>query len=261
MRKASLFTVMALLTAWAAASGAFAAGLVGPPQSLSRKEGGLNTAVGFAYVEETFEGRVEHVMRSRRVFMQAACGASDLWEIYTGIGLADLQLSDALTSPSGAPATARNDFNDDGQVFGAIGAKAFYPVTPVFGIGAFAQASYHFGSYSDQIIGFAGATRFAADLKIKRLWDLRAGIGFQTTLFDRVRLYGGPYVCWAKARADLLPPVSGMPLGTDADEIKNKTRAGGFAGVGIPLLKGFSLVVEGRYADRFSVASAVTYTY
>ena len=261
MRKAGLLAVMVFWMVGTAVSGAFAAGLIGPPQSLSRPEGGLSTAVGFAYDEEPFKGRFEHVMRAKRLFTQAAYGKPDLWEVCGSIGLADMKLSGAFSPPGGVPAIARNDFHDDWQLFGAVGARAYYPATPWFGIGAFAPAAYPFGSYSDQVIGLAGATPFAADMKVKQLWSLRAGIGLQATVFDRLKLYGGPYLCHAKARVDLAPSVSGMPLGTDADEIRNKTRAGGFAGAVIPLAKGFAVILEGRYAERFSIGSAVTYTY
>ena len=37
--------------------------------------------------------------------------------------------------------------------------------------------------------------------------------------------------------------------------------AGGFAGIDIPLAKGFRLNVEGQYSDRFSAGAAVSYTY
>lgn len=261
MRKASLLMVMVLWMTWTASSAAFAAGLFGPPQSLSRKEGGLNTAVGFLYTQETFEGRFEHVMRAKHILTQAAYGTSDLWEIYGTAGIADMNLSNAFAPRGGVPTVGRIDFHDDWQVFGAVGARIFYPLNHVIGIGAFAQAAYHFGNYSDQVIGISSTTPFAADLKIKNLWSATAGIAAQTVVFDDVKLYGGPYVRYAKASVDLCPPVSGMPLGGDTDEIANKTRAGGFAGVAISLFAGFSLILEGRYADRFSVGSAVTYTY
>ena len=36
----------------------FAGGMFGPPQTLSKKEGGLNTAIGYQYVQDTLKNSV-----------------------------------------------------------------------------------------------------------------------------------------------------------------------------------------------------------
>jgi len=43
--------------------------------------------------------------------------------------------------------------------------------------------------------------------------------------------------------------------------VQNTSIAGGFAGLDIPLAKGFRLNVEGQYADRISAGAAISYTY
>ncbi|MBP1697939.1 MAG: hypothetical protein H6Q41_3127, partial [Deltaproteobacteria bacterium] len=39
------------------------------------------------------------------------------------------------------------------------------------------------------------------------------------------------------------------------------TAAGGFAGIDMPLGKGFRLNLETQFSDRFSAGAAVTFTY
>jgi hypothetical protein len=43
--------------------------------------------------------------------------------------------------------------------------------------------------------------------------------------------------------------------------LKNKAIAGAFFGVDIPLSKGFRLNIEGQYAQRLSLGSAIAYVY
>ncbi|MBT9537784.1 MAG: hypothetical protein IVZ94_06590 [Nitrospirae bacterium] len=49
--------------------------------------------------------------------------------------------------------------------------------------------------------------------------------------------------------------------GTASTTLKEKNNIGGFAGVRVPLGKGFSVEVEGQYKSRFSFGGALTYSF
>ncbi|PKN19346.1 MAG: hypothetical protein CVU71_07500 [Deltaproteobacteria bacterium HGW-Deltaproteobacteria-6] len=240
---------------------AMAGGLFGPPQTISKEAGGLNTAVGYRYHEDTFKGDTEHVVRQNQIYSQAAYGSADRWEIYGRIGLSDLKMFDAFTSTDASTATYKNNFEENWKLFGTLGAKGFYPFNGIFGIGAFIQGSYHFSSYTDEFVGVRNAVPFVADLNIKNFWDVNFGLGLQATVPYGIKLYAGPYVYYARADATLSSAIPGIQSGNQDVLWKNKSIAGGFCGVDIPLTRGFRLNIEGQYTDRFSVGSAITYTY
>jgi len=240
---------------------AFAAGLFGPPQTLSKTAGGLNTAIAYSYAEDIFKSSSDLVVRQHQIYSHAAYGKADIWEVYGRLGIADLKISDAFHSGNALTTMSRNDFDENWKFFGTLGAKAFYPVNRLFGAGAFVQGTYHFSNYTDCVTGSYNGTPFEADLKIKNLWDIYGGIGLQATLPWSIKLYGGPYVYYSDADAVLSVDRPGLAFGTDKETLQNKSKAGGFIGMDIPLARGFRLNLEGRYAERLSIGSAITYTY
>ena len=242
-------------------SSAFAAGLFGLPQTLSKTAGGLNTAIAYSYAEDVFKTSSDFVLRQHQIYSHAAYGKAGIWEVYGRIGLADLKISDAFNAGNGLTTMSRNDFDENWKFFGTLGAKAFYPVNRLFGVGAFIQGTYHFSNYTDSVTGAYNGTPFEADLKIKNLWDVHGGIGLQATLPFSIKLYGGPYVYYSDADAVLSVDRPGLLFGTEKGIMQNKSKAGGFVGTDIPLIKGFRLNIEGQYAGRLSIGSAVTYTY
>lgn len=235
--------------------------MFGPPQTLSREAGGLNTAIGYRYYEDTYTNHTDHVVRQNQIYSQVAYGASNRWEIYGRIGISDLKIFDAFLPTSASTTTFKNDFEENWKFFGTLGAKGFYPINNIFGIGAFLQGSYNFSNFTDEVAGVHNATPFLTDLKVKNLWDVNFGIGLQATVVFGMKLYAGPYIYYAEADAYLSPAVPGIQSGAEKVVWKNKSMAGGFLGVDIPLAKGFRLNIEGQYADRFSIGSAITYTY
>ena len=183
------------------------------------------------------------------------------WEIYGRIGVSDLKIFDAFHSTNALTATSKNHFEENWKFFGTLGAKGFYPFNNIFGIGAFIQGSYNFSNFTDDVTGLHNATPFLADLKIKNLWDVNFGLGVQATVPWGIKLYAGPYIYYAEADAHLSHAVPGIQSGDQNFSWKNKSIAGGFFGADIPLAKGFRLNIEGQYTDRFSIGSAITYTY
>lgn len=157
--------------------------------------------------------------------------------------------------------TSKNHFEENWKFFGTLGAKGFYPINSIFGIGAFLQGSYAFSNFTDDIAGRHNGTPFNTDLKIKNLWDVNFGVGLQATAPRGIKLYAGPYLYYAEADAHFSSAIPGLQAGNQKVLWKNKSIAGAFFGTDLPLAKGFHLNIEGQYTDRFSIGSAITYTY
>jgi hypothetical protein len=221
----------------------------------------LNTAVGYQYREAKFTNGSDYIFRQNEVYSQVSYGGKNFWEIYGRLGVADLKISDAFRSTNAVTTTTDNDFTENWKFFGTLGVKGFLPINKIFGIGAFLQGNYYFDTYSGQVDGNSAGTHFITALKVQNMWDVNFGIGLQAAAPLGIKLYAGPYVYYAEAKANLGDNIAGLEFGTNGVLLKNKTFAGGFVGVDIPLAKGFHLNIEGHYADRFSLGAAVGYTY
>ncbi len=240
---------------------AVAAGLFGAPQTVSREDGGLNTAIGYWHHEDTYENGAERKIRQNTIYSQAAYGAKNIWEISARIGISDLKIFDAFSTADAFTASGRNDFEENWKFSGTLGAKVFYPCSKTFGVGAFVQGTYSFSNFTDNVSGTGGGASYTADLKVKNLWDVNFGIGLQAALHRGIKLYAGPYVHYSEATACTTTWISGHAQTDEKATLSNKEVAGGFAGIDIPLAKGFRLNAEGQYSDRLSAGAAVTYTY
>ena len=240
---------------------AAAGGPFGPPQPIAREAGGLHTAIGYWHHEDIYKNGAEFVTGQDQVYSEAGYGAQNRWDIYGRIGVANLKIQDAFNSSSALTTISNNDFDENWKFFGTLGAKLFYPFSKTFGMGAFVQGSYSFNSLKDDVSGANGGTPYRAVLSVNDLWDVNFGIGFQATVPYGIRLYAGPYVYYSEATASLSTNVPGLQFSTADTTIKNKTNAGGFAGIDLPLGKGFRMNVEGQYSERLSAGGAITYTY
>lgn len=267
MRKDSFITKkifiipLALFLMIMTASVAFAATLFGPPQTISREAGGLNTSIGYWYGETRLNNNAEYIFRQNKVYSQVSYGRSNLWEIYGRIGVTDLRISDAFNSTNVATITHNNDFTENWKFFGTLGAKGFLPFNKIWGIGAFLQGTYYFNNFTGDVTGTSAGVPFAADLKVRDMWDVNFGLGIQATLPRNIKLYAGPFVGYSEANLNLSANISGLSLGTTDTLLKSKAFAGGFAGADIPLGKGFHLNIEGQYFERFSGGAAISYRY
>ncbi|WP_139198181.1 hypothetical protein [Syntrophus gentianae] len=245
---------------------AVAGGLFGPPQSLSREDGGLNTAVGYGYHEDKFENDGTYVIRQNQIYSQVAYGgARHLWEVYGRIGIADLEIDDAYRSEVNTTTSSKDDFEENEKFFGTLGAKIFFPLGKSFGVGAFLQGTYFFSGFTDEVSGrldsSTSSTPYSTELKVKDLWDITSGISVSATVPYGIVLYAGPYLHYSEARVSASHHISGIPLAEEDATLKNKAMLGGYAGISVPLGKGFFLNAEGQYSERFSVGIAVTYAY
>ena len=238
----------------------FAGGLFGPPQPVSKEEGGLNTAIGYWLHEDKFKNGTEHVIKQNQVYSHVGYGAR-YWEIYARIGVSDLKISDAFASTLDSTTTSKGDFWDNWKFYGTLGAKGFYPFNKTFGIGAFTQGSYSFNDFRDNFSGTQAGAPFSSQLRVKNLWDVNFGLGFQATVPYGIKLYIGPYAYYSEARLSLAANIPGLNSDTQNLRIHNETNVGGFTGIDIPISRGFHLNVEGQYSARFSAGAAIAYSY
>jgi hypothetical protein len=239
---------------------AWAGGPFGPPQPTIRAQAGWHTAVGAWLEEDRFRDGAEITLRQNLIYSELGYGSPRGWEVYGRVGLADLRASDAFRPAGGTTTSARNDLQDHGRFFGSLGAKGFIALNPTFGLGLFVQGTCHFSDYGDSVSGSRGGAPFLLEMRLKSLWDISGGMGLQAALPGGILLYGGSYVRHAEARIGPSSAVAGMPFAAETT-LDNRGRFGGYAGLAIPLSRGFRLEVEGRGSERISAGAAITYTY
>ena len=104
-----------------------AAGLFGPPQTVSKEAGGLNTAIGYWYHEDTYTHGADHIIRQNEVYSQVAYGAKNIWEIYARIGVSDLKVFDVFGSTDASTTTNKNDFEENWKFLALWEQRAFTP--------------------------------------------------------------------------------------------------------------------------------------
>jgi len=235
--------------------------MFGPPQTVSEKPGGLNTAIGYRWHEDKFKSHTDYIFKQNQVYSQVSYGAQNIWEIYGRVGIADLKIADAFRSANTSTIASKKDMEENWKFFCTLGAKAFYPFNNIFGIGAFIQGTYNFSNFTDESTIRSNGITYLADLKIENLWDVNFGAALQATVPLGIKLYLGPYISYSEAKASLSKDLPGIEWGKAKILMQNKSRAGGFAGADIPLAKGFRMNVEGQYAKRLSFGAAITYAY
>lgn len=221
----------------------------------------MHTAIGYWYHEDKYENGTDYLIRQNQIYSEAGYSILNYGDVYARVGISDFKIFDAFSSSNASTVTSKDDFEENWKFFGTLGAKGFYPINNYFGIGAFIQGTYYFGKFSDNVVGMDKGTPFIAELRIKNLWDVNFGVGVQAMVPYGIKLYIGPYVYYSEAKASSLSNIPGLQFGAGDVTIKNKTNVGGYAGVFIPLAKGFQLNVEGQYSERLSAGAAITYTY
>jgi phospholipid-binding lipoprotein MlaA len=235
--------------------------LFGSPQPTSIASGGLRTAIGYWYREDKFKNDTEHLIRQNQIYSHVGYGTSNHWEIYARIGVSDLEINDAFSSVNASTVTSKNDFEGDWKLFGALGAKGLYPINETYGISAFMQGSYSFSDFKDNVSGTHNGVPFTAELTVKNLWDVNAGIGLQVTAPYDIKLYIGPYVQYSELKVSPSADIAGVAFASGETTVRNKTGVGGFTGIDVPLAKGFRLNLEGQYTERLSAGAAIIYVY
>jgi len=237
-----------------------AADRFGAPQPVARETGGLHTAIGYSYLEDKYEKGREYVVRRNQIYSELGYGARN-WDAYGRIGISELRINDFFRSTALSTTTSRDDFTDQWNLFGTLGVKGFYPLSDLFGVGAFVQGSYYFRDFNDSVWGTRGGVPYHAEVKLKDLWDVNFGLAFQATIPGGIRLYAGPYLYYSEGRISPSSNIPGVAFSEGGRTLKNETILGGFAGTDVPLGRGFRLNLEGQYSERLSVGAAVTYSY
>jgi hypothetical protein len=236
----------------------FAAGLFGPPQTVSRKDGGLNTAIGYWHYEDKLKDGGEYVLKQNQLYSHAGYGSRDIWEIYGRLGIADLKLENAFSPSDSLTSVSKTNMGDTwNNIFGTLGGKAFYPYNQIFGIGAFVQGTYFFNYFNDNTSGSRAGIPINAGVKLKDMWNLNIGVGGQMSTGD-AKFYLGPYFYRTETRA--YPSSSGIQFPHDTT-LDSKANFGVFAGIDVPIGRGFRFNIESQYAERLSLGAAISFTY
>lgn len=238
---------------------AAAGGPFGPPQPVS--SGGLYSAIGYWSQEDKYQHDKEYLIKQRQVYSELGYGPGDRWDIYGRVGVTGLKIMDAFAPATAATIVSKTDYEDNWKYFGVLGARAFYPVSRVFGLGALVQGTYYFNNFTDNISGSSSGTPFALELGLKKLWDLRFGLGLQAIAPAGIKMYIGPYLYYSEAKVSPSTNVPGLALAAGETTLENNTGFGGFAGIEAPLGRGFRLNLEGQYSVSFSLGAAVIYVY
>ncbi|MDA8127024.1 MAG: hypothetical protein M0009_17785 [Deltaproteobacteria bacterium] len=238
-----------------------AAGPFGPPQPAVKTAGGYHTGIGYWVQEDRYENGAEQGARQNQVYSELGYGSPEGWEITARVGMSDLRMTEAFRSSTAATTTDKQDFAEGGKFFSTWGAKGFYPFNKTFGIGAFVQGTYYFSDFTDAVSGRQNGAPFSAELRMKSLWEANAGIGFQVTVPQAIKIYLGPHFHYSEFKASPSLDVAGLALASGEKILRNRSLFGGFAGIEVPLAKGFRLNLEGQYTERLSAGAAVLYVY
>jgi len=240
---------------------AAAGGPFGPPQPIAKEAGGIHTGIGYWFQEDKYINGTEQVTRQNQVYSELGYGFRNGCEITARVGMSDLKLIDAFNSRTASTATSKQDFEEHVKFFSTVGAKGFYPFNKTFGMGAFIQGTYYFSDFTDPVSGTQNGVPFSVELRVKNLWDVNFGMGFQVTVPYGIKMYIGPYAHYSELKVSPSADVAGIALASGETTMKDKTGFGGFAGIEVPLAKGFRLNLEGQYTERLSAGAAVLYVY
>lgn len=268
MRK-GLFGI-SLLVMFLVMAGLASAGQFGPTEPTANP-GKFSLGVGYFWEDTKWDvGDGTLRTQSHQAYLQGAFAPVKNFEIFGRLGGANLKTKDFTVG------NLDIDVKDDAKLFGTLGLKVMFWENPNFGVGAFAQGTYHFQDYkdSDSITesgfiapGIPATATIAADMKIKDYYDVQAGLSGQFKCKGFI-VYGGPFVYYARAKAEVDVTATLSALGrtisataSDSETMKEKTPFGGFLGVKIPFTKQVGLTLEGQYRDNFSGGALLSYSF
>jgi hypothetical protein len=217
------------------ATGIAAAGQFGAPQPVANDKG-FALGVGYFYSSNLWEPThnttdKDYKMTRNEGYLQAS-GATKFMEGYVRLGGANMNLEDGKG--------VGIDFKDNGVIYGSIGARGIYYITPNFGIGPVFQASLY-DNFTDSING--------VEIKLKNPWELGLALAFQGNIGENLIIYAGPYLFWSKFDVD------------GGSSWEAKSNFGGMGGVRFKFGKNFSIEVEGQYTNEFSAGGMFTVSF
>lgn len=232
------------------------AGQFGPPEPAT-KEGQLSLGIGYFYHSARWKPKATDwdsvKINQNQAYLQVGYGFVKNWEGYLRVGGADARVKEAFLFDSGT-----SGFKDSLKPFATIGFKALLYSSPYFGMGPFLQASLY-SDYEDTKTGTILGVPVSEGIRIKNPWDVNLGVGLQGKIREAT-LYGGPVVYWAGSKVEGEAGALGV-METESTAYKERNFVGGFAGLRLPLGKGFNVEVEGQLKSRFSFGGALTYLF
>lgn len=242
-------------TAWA--------GQFGAPEPVA-KDGRGSMGIGYFYFQNEMKpddsvNFKETKVKQQQMFVQFSAAANRV-EGYVRIGGARLKVDDAFVTTFPNTTGFKSDFDDSGVLFGTIGARGVFDITPNFGIGLFFQASLS-DNYEDSTTGAYLGVPITQKLKYKTPWEIAGGLAFQGK-FDQLIVYAGPFLynCGSEVEATATAPTLGVQASQDTN-YKSKSNFGGFGGLRFIIGKGFSIELEGQYINDWSAGGLFAYSF
>ncbi len=220
--------------------------------------GKVALTLGYTYYDSKWNSsdfKNDVKISQNRIFIQGSYSFVKDWEGYARFGMADFKSKDFWEDYSGW--TDAGDMTDGFKPYGTIGIRGLLYNNGIFGIGPFAQGTYHFGEYKDTLFFDANNN---ATVKIENMWDITAGVAAQVKVANIITIYGGPFVYWTGARAKSEGMDAGNPF-SDSYKPEEKNNVGGFLGVRVPITKGVSFNVEGQMKSQVSVGASLSYRF
>jgi hypothetical protein len=232
--------------------------------------GKISLGIGYFYYSDKLEPKdtegtwiswKKSKVTQNQAYLQLGCGLFPKHEIYLRVGGADIKVPDAFLTSADSPDIAgfKDKFKDSLKPFGTIGFKGGYNFAPPFGIGYFVNTSLG-SNYKDKTAGTYLGFSATQEMKIKRPWEVNLGVGLQGKIGE-VILYAGPVVYWARSKVEWEGAIPGVGNISDSTTYKEKNNLGGFAGLRLPLGKGFNIEVESQLKSRFSAGGSLVYSF
>ena len=257
--KYGLFILITLLI-FAFVGTAFA-GQFGAPESTAKGVGNeWQVGIGYWYHQDVMKTDTkEYTLDQNQVYAQLGKSFS-IAEVFVRVGGSSYSVSNAFADAYPQYPRTNADWDPGWKPFGTLGLKGYLPINKVFGVGGFVQGSYYFGDYDASSVLTVSGIPVTDTVKIKSVWDTYAGVALQATVAD-IKLYSGPYVYYWEGKGQESATVLGSTFTGNEMTVKNKTNFGGFLGVDIPFTKELHFSIEGQYSEKYSVGSALTFSF
>ena len=242
------------------------AGEVGPPQPSETSDIPLSVGVGYERHEAVYKpssssnlGIIGEVTaKQERAYLQVAFALNDMFEVYSRVGGANLNLKNSILDLGTlGPLAGVDSFrakDSSMRFYTTLGAKGMLYEDDNIGVGPYIQASY-FTPYRDRISLAPGVY---GTLRVKDMWDVNAGLSAQARIGSAV-VYGGPMLYASGARVSVSENIITPGGSTMRKRFEEEgSNIGSFIGARIPLPEGMEVGVEGRYRSAFSMGISLT---
>jgi len=194
-------------------------------------------------------------VQSRKYFARIGYGISDDWEIFTRLGVTDIEFE--------ADASSSQDFDSDHEFAFGVGTKKTFVDNGDVKWGAIFQFSWaevddRFNSAS---VSFAnGGISKSYVQKIELDWyEMQLAIGPQWMIDEGIYIYGGPFLHFLEGDLDVIT------AGGDTryeHELEQESEFGGFGGCVVEIDEHLVALVEGQImSDAWLVALGVTWLF